>query len=339
MKTAFITGINGQDGAYLAKLLLGKGYRVIGGDRRRSTYEESSRLSILGIKEDIELVSFDLLDLSNIYSVISSVKPDEFYNLAAQSFVQASFTQPILTAEVDALAVVKILEALRQYVPNCKFYQASTSEMFGLVQEVPQSETTPFYPRSPYGVAKLYAHWIVKNYRESYGMFACSGILFNHESELRGMDFVTKKVVYQAVRIVKGIDTVLELGNLDAERDWGHAEDYVYGMYLMLQAEKADDYVLATGKTTTIRKFVEKVFKKLEIELEWKGKGINEVGICKKSNAELVRVNPAFYRPSEVDLLLGDSTKALKDLKWAPKINLDMMITRMIDFEKMRYVD
>ncbi len=333
MKTALITGINGQDGSYLAKLLLEKGYKVFGGDRRRSDFIQFSRLKVLGIENDVEIVDFDLLEYSNIYSVINSIRPSEVYNLAAQSFVKASFEQPMLTSDIDAFGVLRILEAIRHSQVNSKFYQASTSEMFGLVQEIPQRENTPFYPRSPYGVAKLYGHWIVKNYRESYGMHACSGILFNHESELRGMEFVTKKIVSQAVKIYNGYETEIILGNLDSLRDWGHAEDYVYGMYLMMQASKADDYVLATGQTTSIRDFVKMVFSKLSIDIKWVGSGLDEMGVDTVSGKVLVRVSSDYYRPSEVDLLVGDSSKARKELNWTPKVSLDTLIDRMVNFE------
>jgi len=330
---ALITGINGQDGAYLAKLLLEKGYEVHGGDRRRSSFREDSRLGFLGIKNEIRSIEFDLLDYPNINKVIYEEKYDEVYNLAAQSFVKTSFDTPMHTTDVDGLGVLRILEAIRHFSKSTKFYQASTSEMFGLVQEVPQSEKTPFYPRSPYGVAKLYGHWITKNYRESYKLHASSGILFNHESELRGLEFVTKKIVNSAVNIVRGNQKSLILGNLDSFRDWGHAEDYVYGMYLMVQSDKPDDYVLATGVTTSIRDFVTKTFKYLGIQVDWGGFGEFECGKNQANGEIIVSVSEEFYRPSEVELLVGDSSKARRELNWEPKVNLDELIKRMVNFE------
>jgi len=330
---ALITGINGQDGAYLAKLLLEKGYEVHGGDRRRSSFREDSRLGFLGIKNEIRSIEFDLLDYPNINKVIYEEKYDEVYNLAAQSFVKTSFDTPMHTTDVDGLGVLRILEAIRHFSKSTKFYQASTSEMFGLVQEVPQSEKTPFYPRSPYGVAKLYGHWITKNYRESYKLHASSGILFNHESELRGLEFVTKKIVNSAVNIVRGNQKSLILGNLDSFRDWGHAEDYVYGMYLMVQSDKPDDYVLATGVTTSIRDFVTKTFKYLGIQVDWEGFGEFECGKNQANGEIIVSVSEEFYRPSEVELLVGDSSKARRELNWEPKVNLDELIKRMVNFE------
>ena len=294
-RKAIITGIAGQDGAFLAKLLIDKNYEVIGADRRRvDTYYW--RLRSLKIIDKIKFEYFDLMEESVINNLIRKHKPDEFYNLAAQSFVKASFDLPILTANVDAIGVLRILEAIRMYSPSTRFYQASTSEMFGKVQEIPQKESTPFYPRSPYGVSKLFAHWMTVNYRESYDLFASSGILFNHESEYRGSEFVTQKVVENAVRIKNGNKKPIELGNLDATRDWGYAQDYVEGMYLMLQANKADDYILATNKTYSVRELVTLTFKNLNIEIEWIGKGINEKAIDKKNGRELVVINENYYR-------------------------------------------
>lgn len=335
MKKAIITGIAGQDGAFLADLLVKKGYKVIGADRRRvdSYYW---RLDSLGITSSIHFEYFDLLEESNIVRLIKEHQPDEFYNLAAQSFVKASFEMPILTSEVDAMGVLKILEALRNYSPKTKFYQASTSEMFGKVQTIPQNEKTPFYPRSPYGVAKLFSHWMVKNYREAYNLFACSGILFNHESEFRGLEFVTQKIVCQAIEIKKGLREVLELGNLDAKRDWGYAKDYVEGMYLMLQQESADDYVLATNKTYTVREFVEAVFNKLDINFYWEGDGINERGICNNSGKTIVAINEKYFRPTEVDLLIGDYAKAKEKLGWSPKTSLIELVEIMVAFQLKR---
>jgi GDPmannose 4,6-dehydratase len=328
-KKAIITGIAGQDGAFLAKLLIDKGYKVIGADRRRvdSNYE---RLNDLGIAQQIEFVYFDLIEDSIIFDIIRKEQPDEFYNLAAQSFVKASFDLPILTANVDAMGVLRILEAIRIFSPKTKLYQASTSEMFGKVQQIPQTEETPFYPRSPYGVAKLFGHWIVKNYRESYGMYACSGILFNHESEYRGREFVTQKIVEKAVDIKKGDNTPLVLGNIDAKRDWGYAKDFVEAMFLMLQQKDADDYVIATNSTTSVRDFVTLVFNKLKININWKGKGLNEKGVDSNGKV-LVEISEEFYRPAEVDLLIGDYKKAKEKLGWAPETKLEELTEIMIN--------
>lgn len=328
-KKAIITGIAGQDGAFLAKLLLDKGYKVIGADRRRvdSNYE---RLNDLGIVQQIEFVYFDLIEDSIIFDILRKEQPDEFYNLAAQSFVKASFELPILTANVDGMGVLRILEAIRIFSPKTKFYQASTSEMFGKVQQVPQREETPFYPRSPYGVAKLFGHWIVKNYRESYGMYACSGILFNHESEYRGREFVTQKIVEKAVDIKKGDNTPLVLGNIDAKRDWGYAKDFVEAMFLMLQQKDADDYVIATNSTTSVRDFVTLVFNKLNININWKGQGLNEKGVDSNGKV-LVEISEEFYRPAEVDLLIGDYKKAKEKLGWAPETKLEELTEIMIN--------
>tara|TARA_X000000950_G_scaffold288266_1_gene404193 strand:+ start:449 stop:1480 length:1032 start_codon:yes stop_codon:yes gene_type:complete len=330
-RKAIITGIAGQDGAFLAKLLIDKNYEVIGADRRRvDTYYW--RLRSLKIIDKIKFEYFDLMEESVINNLIRKHKPNEFYNLAAQSFVKASFDLPILTANVDAIGVLRILEAIRMYSPSTRFYQASTSEMFGKVQEIPQKESTPFYPRSPYGVSKLFAHWMTVNYRESYDLFASSGILFNHESEYRGSEFVTQKVVENAVRIKNGSKKPIELGNLDATRDWGYAQDYVEGMYLMLQANKADDYILATNKTYSVRELVTLTFKNLNIEIKWIGKGINEKAIDKKNGRELVVINENYYRPAEVDKLIGDYSKAEKDLGWRPKTSFSNLISIMVDY-------
>lgn len=335
MKKAIITGIAGQDGAFLAQLLLSKGYEVIGADRRRVD-TEYWRLKDLGIEGKIRFVYFDLVENSNIINLIRNEKPDEFYNLAAQSFVKASFELPILTADVDGLGVLRILDAIKNYSPQTKFYQASTSEMFGKVQEIPQSERTPFYPRSPYGVAKLFAHGMVVNYRESYNLFACSGILFNHESEYRGVEFVTQKIVEHAVRISNGENLILTLGNIDAKRDWGYAKDYVYGMYLMLQQNIPDDYILSTNATITVREFIEKVFKYLNITISWEGKDINEIGKDINSKEIIVKISEEYYRPAEVDLLLGDYSKAKKMLNWEPTTSLDELIKIMVDHAQKR---
>lgn len=333
MKKAIITGIGGQDGAFLAKLLLDKGYEVYGADRRRVNVEYP-HLITLNIKQNIKFVYFDLSEEYQIARLIRDLQPDEFYNLAAMSFVKASFDLPMLTADVDAIGPLRIMEAIRSYSPQTKFYQASTSEMFGLVQETPQNEGTPFYPRSPYGVSKLFAHWMLVNYREAYGLHFSSGILFNHESEFRGEEFVTQKIVKAACNIKAGGQKHLVLGNIDAKRDWGHAEDYVNGMYLMLQKETPGDYVLATGSTVSVREFVEKVFQKLDIPIEWKGQGINEKGYDLNSGELIVRISEDFYRPAEVDLLIGDARKAKRELGWEPKMNLDDIIERMISFQQ-----
>lgn len=327
-KKALITGINGQDGSYLAELLLEKGYEVYGILRRKSVVDYGN---VEHIKEKINFINADVTDLVSLVNALKISQADEVYNLAAQSFVGTSWEQPVLTAEIDGVGVTKLLEAVRLAKPEARFYQASTSEMFGLVQEIPQTEKTPFYPRSPYGVAKLYGHWITKNYRESYGMYACSGILFNHESERRGKEFVTRKITDAVARIKLGIQDVLELGNLDAKRDWGHSKDYVYAMYLMLQQEKADDYVIATNETRTVREFVVEAFKKAGIELVWEGSGEQEKGINKANNKVVVRVNPKFYRPAEVELLIGNPAKAERELGWKREISFQELVSRMVE--------
>ena len=312
-RRALVTGVTGQDGAYLAKLLLAKGYKVFGAIRRTSM-AHVARLDELGIAADVELVDFDLLELSNILRVVEQTRPDEIYNLAAQSFVGISFEQAIYTGECDAIGVVRLLEAIRTCNPAIRFYQASTSEMFGKVAEVPQSETTPFHPRSPYGVAKLYGHWITVNYRESYRMHATSGILFNHESPRRGAEFVTRKVTDGVARIKLGLADHLSLGNLDACRDWGFAGDYVRAMWLMLQQDKADDYVIATGKSHSVKQLVEVAFG--HAGLDWQ---------------KHVRTDPALIRPAEVDHLIGDASKATRVLGWTPKVSFEELIAMMVD--------
>lgn len=336
MTKAFITGITGQDGAYLAKLLLEKGYEVHGGVRRIS-HPETTRLDLLGITSHIALHEFDLGEQNNIFRTIQTVMPDEFYNLAAQSFVGASWDLPVYTADVDGMAVVRILDTLRTLSPGAKFYQASTSEMFGLVQEVPQSETTRLYPRSPYGVAKVYGHYITMNYRESFGMHASSGILFNHESPLRGKEFVTRKITLGLAAIARGGDAPVELGNMDAKRDWGFAGDYVEGMWRMVQQDEADDYVLATGETTTIRDFFTLAAEALGMDLEWSGSEENETAIDRKSGKLVMKVNPKFYRPAEVDLLLGDASKAREKLGWEPRVSIRELAEMMAksDFDAL----
>lgn len=336
-KTAFITGVSGQDGAYLSKLLLEKGYRVIGGIRRTSNAIDH-RLVDLGIDDDIEKVTFELAELPSIMRLIEKYKPDEFYNLAAQSFVGSSWEMPLYTADADAIGVCRILEAIRYASPQTRFYQASTSEMFGLVQTVPQNEKTPLYPRSPYGVAKVYGHFITVNYRESFGIHASSGILFNHESPLRGLEFVTRKITLGLARIAQGKQDVLELGNLSAQRDWGFAGDYVEGMWRILQQDKGNDFVLATGSTHTVRSFVERAAQELGLDIEWQGKDEQEKGIDRKTGKVIVAVNPKFYRPSEVELLIGDSAKAKELLGWEAKVQVDDLAAMMAkaDFDRVK---
>lgn len=328
-RRALITGISGQDGAYLAKLLLDQGYEVYGALRRSAT-QNLWRLEELGIADKVLFEPFELLEFSNIVDVIRRVRPAEIYNLAAQSFVAASFAQPLFTGDVDGLGVARMVEAIRFVDPSIRFYQASTSEMFGKVREIPQSETTPFYPRSPYGVAKLYGHWMTVNYRESHGIFAASGILFNHESPLRGVEFVTRKITSTLAKIKHGLAECLELGNMDAKRDWGHAADYVRGMWLMLQQDEADDYVLATGQERTVRDFVNIAAEIAGFKLAWDGEGENEQARDSGTGRVVVQVNPKFYRPAEVDLLLGDPAKANSKLGWVPEHSFDSLVTQMV---------
>ncbi|MBS1646635.1 MAG: GDP-mannose 4,6-dehydratase [Bacteroidetes bacterium] len=335
-KVALITGITGQDGAYLAELLLNKGY-VVHGIKRRSSLFNTDRIDHLYEDYHEKGVKFflhygDLTDSTNLIRLVSEIKPDEIYNLAAQSHVKVSFETPEYTANADAIGTLRILEAIRiaGLEKKTRFYQASTSEMFGLVQEIPQKETTPFYPRSPYGVAKLYAFWITKNYRESYGMFACNGILFNHESPIRGETFVTRKITRAVAKISLGLQKNLFIGNLDSERDWGHAKDYVEGMWRMLQHNEPDDFVLATNKKITVRSFIEMSFAEVGILLEWKGKGVDEKGICKKTGAVLVEVDERYFRPAEVDLLIGDYSKAKAKLGWEPKYTVQELCKEMV---------
>jgi len=337
MKKALITGITGQDGSYLAELLLEKGYEVHGVIRRSSSFN-TERIDHLYIDPHntgtkLFLHYGDLADTSVVNYLIDKISPDEIYNLGAQSHVRVSFDLPEYTSDVVGLGTLRILEAIRRYKPSIKFYQASSSEMFGLVQETPQTENTPFYPRSPYACAKLYAHWITVNYRESYKMFACSGILFNHESPRRGKTFVTKKITRGLARIKLGLDKTLYLGNLDSKRDWGYAKDYVEAMWSMLQQENPDDYVIATGQTHTVREFVEKSSKYFGFELEWVGHGLKEVGIDKNTGQEIINIDPKYFRPAEVDLLLGDSTKAKKVLKWKPKTTFEELVKLMCEFD------
>jgi len=337
LKRALITGITGQDGAYLAQLLLEKGYHVTGTFRRSSSVN-FWRIAELGIENhpNLSLVEYDLTDLSSSIRLMETSRPDEVYNLAAQSFVGVSFEQPVTTASITGLGAVNLLEAIRIVHPKARFYQASTSEMFGKVQAVPQVESTPFYPRSPYGVAKLYAHWMTVNYRESYGIFGSSGILFNHESPLRGREFVTRKITDSVAKIVLNKLDVLELGNLDAKRDWGYAREYVEGMWRMLQAEQPGTYVLATNRTETVRDFVTMAFRGAGIDVEWKGQAEEETGHCGRTGKLLVRVSPKFYRPAEVDLLIGDPAKAQRELGWQAHTTLEQLCQMMVDADLRR---
>ena len=338
MSVAVITGVTGQDGAYLAKFLLEKGYKVYGTFRRAAS-TNFWRIQDVGVfgHENFELVEHDLTDFGSSIRLLEYTEPQEIYNLAAQSFVSVSFDQPHTTAQITGIGVLHLLEAIRIVNPKIRFYQASTSEMFGLVQEIPQRETTPFYPRSPYGVSKLFAHWMTVNYKESYDIFATSGILFNHESPLRGQEFVTRKISNTVAQIKLGMTDVLELGNLNAKRDWGYAADYVEGMYKMLQANTPDTFILATNRTETVRSFVNLSFKAAGIEIEWEGEEINEVA-KDDSGKIIVRVNPKFYRPAEVDILIGDPSKAKKILDWEPTTSLEslcsMMVTADLDRNK-----
>lgn len=327
MTKALITGITGQDGSYLAEFLLEKGYEVYGLVRRKSKLDFGNACHLQG---RVKFIFGDMTDLASLIRAIEISDPDEVYNLAAQSFVTASWETPLSTADINSIGVTNILEAIRLIRPKCRFYQASTSEMFGKVQAIPQNEETPFYPRSPYGVSKLYGHWITKNYRESYGMYACSGILFNHESERRGAEFVTRKISMAVAKIKHGLQDVLELGNLDAKRDWGHSKDYVEAMWLMLQQEVADDFVVATGDTHTVREFVTLAFKAAGMHLDWHGEGSKEYATLKGTDRVAVRVNPEFYRPAEVDLLIGDPSKAEKLLGWKRAISYNELISRMV---------
>lgn len=336
MKKALITGITGQDGAYLAELLLDKGYEVHG-IKRRSSLINTERIDHLYQDPHEKNVKFrlhygDLTDSTNIIRIVQEIQPDEIYNLGAMSHVHVSFDSPEYTANVDGVGTLRILEAVRilGLTKKTKIYQASTSELYGLVQEVPQSETTPFYPRSPYAVAKMYGYWITVNYREAYGMFACNGILFNHESPIRGETFVTRKITRAAAKISLGLQEKLFLGNLDAKRDWGHAKDYVEAMWLMLQQQRPEDFVIATGVTTTVREFVRLAFKEAGIEIEFKGSGVEEIGIDKKTGKGLVFVDPEYFRPTEVDLLIGDPSKANTQLGWKPKYDLNSLVKDMM---------
>ncbi|MBT4286314.1 MAG: GDP-mannose 4,6-dehydratase [Deltaproteobacteria bacterium] len=337
MKKAIVTGITGQDGAYLSELLLEKGYIVYGTYRRTSSVN-FWRIEELGIKnhENFHLVEYDLTDKSSSFRLVERCLPDEIYNLAAQSFVAVSFDQPILTANITGLGAVSLLEAIRVINPKIRYYQASTSEMFGKVQETPQTEKTPFYPRSPYGVAKLYAHWMTINYRESYGIFGTSGILFNHESPLRGLEFVTRKITDAVAKFHLGKLDLLELGNLDAKRDWGYAKEYVEGMYSMLQMDTPGTFLLATGRTESVRDFVTMAFKTIGKEIDWRGKGEDEIGVDTSTGKNLVKVNPKFYRPTEVDFLIGNPEKAKQKLGWEAKTRLEEICNMMVKADLRR---
>ena len=333
MKKAFITGVTGQDGSYLSELLLSKGYEVHAIIRRSSVFT-SQRIDHIFNHPNFKTYHGDLTDSSNLHALLSKIKPEEIYNLGAQSHVAVSFEVPEYTAEVDAVGTIRLLDAIKDLGQKPKFYQASTSELFGgLPETAPQNESTPFYPKSPYGTAKLYAYWITVNYREAYNLFACNGILFNHESPRRGETFVTKKITKAAARISQGRQECLFLGNLDAKRDWGYAKDYVECMWLMLQQEKASDYVVATGKTYTVRDFVNMAFAEVGISLEWQGSGLTEVGVDLKTGKTLVRIDPKYFRPVEVDLLWGDSTKAKLELGWKPKTTLKELVRIMVNYD------
>ena len=342
MKTALITGVAGQDGSYLSELLLEKGYEVHG-IIRRSSLEIVSRIDHLykgsNKHPNFHLHYGDVTDSSNIDNIISKVRPDEIYNLAAQSHVRVSFDMPEYTANVDALGTLRILNSIinQGLADKTKFYQASTSELYGKVQEIPQNEKTPFYPRSPYGVAKLYSFWIVKNYREAYNMFACNGILFNHESPRRGNSFVTKKIVEQAVKIKNGRQDSIKLGNIYSKRDWGHAKDYVEGMWRMLQQDSPDDFVLATGEMHSVKDFIEIIFQKLNLPLEWKGEGLDEKGFNPETGNIYIEIDPYYFRPTEVDLLLGDPSKAIKELNWKREYSFSGLVDDMVNYELSIY--
>ena len=337
MKKAFITGITGQDGSYLAELLLEKDYEVYGIIRRSSSFN-TERIDHIFDHKRLHLSHGDLVDANNIHNLISQIKPDEIYNLGAQSHVQVSFEIPEYSADVDALGTLRLLDAMKQFVPDSKFYQASTSELYGLVQEVPQTEKTPFYPRSPYAAAKLYAFWATVNYREAFNLYACNGILFNHESERRGPTFVTRKISIAASKIMLGHIDAMYLGNLDAKRDWGYAPEYVEAMWLMLQQNKPKDYVIATNKQYSVRQFIEESFKYFGETIEWQGEGINEKGVLKSSKKTVVKINKKYFRPTEVETLLGDPSKAKQDFGWEPKTDFKTLVRLMVenDFNKLK---
>jgi GDPmannose 4,6-dehydratase len=335
MKKALITGITGQDGAYLTKFLLDNGYEVYGAFRRSAVLNLSG-LKFLGVDDQVKYLPLELLEFTNIYRTIEKIQPNEIYNLGSQSFVALSFEEPIFTADVTALGPLRVLEAIRAVKPDTKFYQASSSEMFGKAQAMPQNEKTPFYPRSPYAAAKLFAHWITVNYRESYGIFACSGILFNHESPLRGPEFITRKITNGIARIKNKLQDKIILGNLDAKRDWGYAPEYVEAMWLMLQQDKPDDYVIASGEAHSVREFVERAFKYAAFDIVWKGKDVEEKGVDKKTGKILIEISPEFFRPAEVDFLLGDYSKAKERLGWQPRTNFENLVNIMVDADIKR---
>lgn len=337
-KRALITGVTGQDGAYLAKLLLERGCQVFGGVRRTSS-DNTWRLEELGALADVELVDLDVAEITNIIRMVEHIRPDEIYNLAAQSFVGASFENPIYTAEIDALGTVRLLETIRQVNPKIHFYQASTSEMFGKAQEVPQHELTPFHPRSPYAVAKLYAHWITVNYREAYGLHASCGILFNHESPLRGREFVTRKITSGLALVKHGKLGALALGNLDAQRDWGFAGEYVEAMTRMLAANEPGDFVVATGQTNSVQRFIELAAPHFGFDVEWRGQGRDKVGIDRRSGREIVKIDPRFYRPAEVEALVGRPTKAAERLSWQARVTLPELVAMMAEADDRRVRD
>ena len=335
-RTALITGISGQDGAYLAALLLEKGYKVIGA-ARRSASGELWRLREAGAADAVSVIDLELAEYSNVEDVVRRVAPDEVYNLAAQSFVGASFEMPVFTSDVNALGVLRLLEALRRHAPEARFYQASTSEMFGKVRETPQNENTPFHPRSPYGVAKVFGHWATVNYREAWNLFATSGILFNHESPLRGPEFVTRKVSIAVARRVNGGTVPLKLGNLESRRDWGFAGDYVRAMWRMLQADSPEDYVIATGVTHSVRDFVTAAYAAADYEIDWEGQGVEEKGRFRRTGEIVVEVSPEHFRPAEVDVLTGDASKARRDLGFEPSVSFDRLVEMMVvrDIERL----
>lgn len=339
-KKALITGISGQDGAYLAQLLLSKGYEVFG-MLRRSSGNSMWRLDALGIADRVRIVDGDLAEYSNLRRALKAVQPSELYNLAAQSFVGTSFEQPLYTGDVTGLGAARLLEVAREIAPDVRFYQASTSELYGKVHAIPQTEDTPFHPRSPYAVAKAYAHWFTINYRESYGLFACCGILFNHESPLRSLDFVTRRVTSGLARLKAGANEPLVLGNIDSKRDWGYAAEYVEGMWRMLQASEAEEYVLATGRTVTVRQFIEFACAELGFQIEWDGSGASEVGRDRSSGRQLVRIDPARFRPAEVELLVGDASKARDRLGWIPSTTVEALAAMMVraDYDRIRAAD
>ena len=339
MKKALITGIAGQDGSYLSELLLEKGYEVHAIIRRSSVFTTTRLNNEVWKHNNFFTYHGDLADSSSLHRLVSKINPDEIYNLGAQSHVGVSFEVPEYTGEVDAIGAIRLLDAIRDTGIKTKYYQASTSELYGgLPETAPQNEKTPFYPKSPYGAAKLYAYWVTVNYREAYNLFACNGILFNHESPRRGETFVTKKITKAVANIYKKKQEYISLGNLDAKRDWGYAKDYIEAMWLMLQQDKPIDYVIATGKTYTVRDFVEKAFKVIDIKINWSGEGINEIGVDKKTGNTLVKINPKYFRPTEVDLLWGDPTKAINELGWQPKTSLDELIYKMVQYD-LKYDD